>query len=184
VIQKMLIESAYTQTEVLCKCCRKRYAADGVRCRTCLGSGGGESKEQKEFANSSSGKTIKEKLKEHCPNGTDLDWYRAVDNRLSGLRQRARYKGMSKCAKFTELVDLLIKQEFKCYYTDEELQPDKDLRLAHLEAVTNGGDCHCDNLVWTTDKINRMMGTMDSKTFESICLAIARQINRRIIENL
>lgn len=42
----MLIETGVMQLGEVCKCCRKRYAVDGVRCNTCILKGNGVTKDR------------------------------------------------------------------------------------------------------------------------------------------
>lgn len=135
---------------VLCPCCKKRRRVEGLK--TCNRCG--------MWANDSDVRL-------------DDKWDIAVKNRTSGLRQRARYCGVDRCATFRQLRDKLILQEYMCFFTGLSLDV-ASLRLAHIVPASDGGTFDVDNLAWTSHQINRMMGTMTGQEFVDLCRKIAK----------
>lgn len=87
------------------------------------------------------------------------EWHIAVENRQSGLRQRAQQRGFKRWATRKELKALLVRQKLLCPYTGRPLQI-ASLRLAHKIPASRGGSFEASNLVWTSSEVNREMGTM------------------------
>lgn len=149
---------------LLCKCCRKREALDGVRCKKCI-----EASPRNETQQGTPQRIV-DLMRKHRPDDAD-HWIAALEGRQSGLRQRAKHRSLAHATR-RDMVDQLIVQDFKCYFTGEPLKPDQELRLAHLEPACRGGAFTIDNLVWTTNEINQLIGRMNAVEFTRICVKI------------
>jgi len=145
VIQKTLFGSA--EKIIWCKQCRKREAIDGLCCSVC---GGVEGKWQ----------------------DIPKEWRICCENRATGIRQRAQHKRLP-FARRSDLRAKLVEQDYRCWFTGEPLLPDATLRLAHLIPAVDGGSFTIENLVWTTDRINKLMGTLNGNEFIDICIKVA-----------
>ena len=107
------------------------------------------------------------------PDGIPSEWRTKIGNTVSGLRQRARFRGEGKAAKETELATLIKMQEFKCGVSDVILKPDKTTQLGHIVPGSRGGKHDVSNLLWITKEMNRMMGQLSVDEFVSLCNQVA-----------
>lgn len=141
-----------------CVCCTLRPSVDGQRCSVCISRGGSKIERPKSLSS------------------IDVEWRRVIESRQSGLRQRAKQHG-SRWATREHLASKLVDQSYRCWFTLDLLKPSEDIRLAHLSPASQGGSFTIDNLVWTTNRINRMMGTMHAEEFIAICQSISVRLH-------
>ena len=164
--------------EELCVSCRKRRRAQGVRqCEKCNRHSALQGSCHK------CGVPIK-KRHTYCDaclsDGAagvriDLDpaWHKRVGNTMSGLRQRARHNNITTVATMGEVAALLKSQGYRCAMSGALLRPDRTTVLGHKTPASCGGGYDASNLFWITSEINRMMGTMDDKSFRRLCRDVA-----------
>lgn len=172
----------------LCKSCRKRSVAIGVQCKICLRLNGSSlaAMERKCVCCRKRriwfGKQCKicfEKSRLSKGFSVSDEWEIKVMNVCTGLRHRSDRNGVVAATK-DQLKQKLIIQDFKCYFTGNQLFPDKDLRLAHLIPLVKGGSSDIDNLVWTTHAVNRLQGMMTEQELVDFCRSVVNHDSKRI----
>lgn len=75
-----------------------------------------------------------------------------------------------------EVWDLILKQEFKCYYSGKSISF-KD-STASIDRVDSGQGYNIDNIVIVHKTVNRMKNNLSEKTFLDFCISITNNIKK------
>lgn len=162
VMQLRLFDSSFNEIEV-CRCCRKRAKVNAKMCEVCTvrcakGISGKPDKIKADLQRSSIKLNVIG-LDGDGLGGIPYSWIVAIENRQSGIRQRAKQRGFTRWATRKQLRELLIKQQFRCMYSGVELSIN-DVRVGHKTPACRGGSFEVENLAWITNRVNLDMGTM------------------------
>lgn len=78
-----------------------------------------------------------------------------------------RRKNRSK-ASVSELVELVVKQDYRCALSGKELSP-SDSSLDHIVPFSRGGSDMPENLQWLHKSVNQAKGSMTNDEFIELC---------------
>ena len=76
-----------------------------------------------------------------------------------------------------EVHDLLVRQNFCCALTGEQLSP-ADASMDHMLAVSRGGPHTIENAQILRKDVNRAKGTLTNEEFIALCRAVVRHVDR------
>jgi len=107
------------------------------------------------------------------PDGIPELWRYKIGSVVSGLRQRAKFRGEGKAAKESELAEKIKEQGFCCGVTGVDLLPDRTTQLGHIVPGSRGGSHSIENLLWMRRDVNRMMSTMTLQEFRKLCESVS-----------
>lgn len=112
--------------------------------------------------------------------GTCGDQIRNICNKLGfentyellpeDMRRSVRGKGEQ--ATSSQMMHLLIQQEFRCALTGHAMRP-SDCSLDHKTPVSKGGTDKIENLQFVTTEINKAKGVMPNDEFIQMCKRVA-----------
>jgi len=80
--------------------------------------------------------------------------------------------------KASDIMAKLREQDFRCYYTGDELTPD-NVSADHIVALSAGGSHHIDNVCLVLSEVNRMKGTLSVERFVELCRMVVEHAERR-----
>jgi hypothetical protein len=85
----------------------------------------------------------------------------------------AETRGIPFTVSFDDLADLLIKQDFRCALSDEELDAMEISNNASLDRIDSSLGYVQGNVQWVTSKVNMMKQSYSQEEFIEVCKAVA-----------